>query len=73
MKHRTKDYFVFKYQYQDMKHPKWDAKADIDTLPPTVLADPGVIKVKARNKKSAIAFVKIELKLKKFGAGDRMN
>jgi len=70
MKQKTKEYFVYRYQYQEMKQPKWGAETNIDALPPTVLSDPGVIRVKARNKKSAIAFVKVEAKLKKLRGKD---
>lgn len=48
-----------------MKRPKWDAvntKYGIDSLPPTVLACPGVLRIKAKNKKEAMKLAKLTLK-----------
>ena len=62
---RNETYFVFRYQYGDMKRPKWDAvntKYGIDSLPPTVLACPGVLRVKAKNKKEAMKLAKLTRK-----------
>jgi hypothetical protein len=54
-----KKYRVYKYQYNHMKRPKWDAKPHswpIDCLPPTVI---GLIhNIKATNKREAIRFAK---------------
>jgi hypothetical protein len=62
---RNETYFVFRYQYSDMKSPKWDAvntKYGIDSLPPTVLARPGVLRIKAKNKKEAMKLAKLTRK-----------
>lgn len=62
---RNKTFFVFRYQYGDMKRPKWDAvntKYGIDSLPPTVLACPGVLRIKAINKKEAMKLAKLTRK-----------
>lgn len=63
---RQRQYLVYGYQYVEMPEPKWDAKryyekerqASYDTLPPTVMADPGIVRVTARTKKQAIRMVK---------------
>jgi len=63
---RQRQYLVYRYQYNDMPAPRWDAKryyqedprGSYDTLPPTVLAEPGVIQVTASNKGQAIRMVK---------------
>jgi hypothetical protein len=62
---RGRTYFVFRYQYLNMKRPKWDAvntKYGIDSLPPTVLACPGVLRIKAKNKKEAMKLAKLTRK-----------
>lgn len=54
---RNKEYFVYRYQYLDMKKPAWDAtdtKYGIDSLPCTVLARPGALRINAPNKKEAL-------------------
>jgi hypothetical protein len=62
---RSRTYFVFKYQYLNMKRPEWDVvntKYGIDSLPPTVLACPGVLRIKAKNKKEAMKLAKLTRK-----------
>lgn len=63
---RQRQYLVYRYQYVEMPAPRWDAKryypedrqGSYDTLPPTVMAEPGIVRVTARNKVEAIRMVK---------------
>jgi len=65
-KKTQRQYLVYRYQYNDMPAPKWGAKryyqgdpqGSYDTLPPTVMAEPGIVEVTARNKGQAIHLVK---------------
>lgn len=65
-KRAQRQYLVYRYQYREMPAPRWDAKryyqcdpqGSYDTLPPTVMAEPGIIKVTAKNKGQAIRLVK---------------
>jgi hypothetical protein len=63
---KDKTYFVYRYQYVDMRRPAWDAvniKYGIDSLPCTVLAHPGVLRITAKNKKEALKTGKLTLNL----------
>lgn len=63
---RQRQYLVYRYQYVEMPAPRWDAKryyrddpqGSYDTLPPTVMAEPGIVRVTARSKDEAIRLVK---------------
>ena len=63
---RDRQYLVYRYQYVEMPAPRWDAKryyqddpdGSYDTLPPTVMAEPGIVRVTARSKDEAIRLVK---------------
>lgn len=61
-----RQYLVYRYQYVEMPEPKWDARrydhedadGSYDSLPPTVLAEPGIVRVTARHYFEAIHLVK---------------
>lgn len=63
---RQRQYLVYRYQYVEMPEPKWDARryseedrqACYDCLPPTVMAEPGIVIVTARHYFEAIHLVK---------------
>lgn len=52
-------YTVYRYQYREMKQPKWDAKKGTldqvrDSLPPTVMAKPGLWQIVAKSPREAM-------------------
>ena len=63
---RQRQYLVYRYQYREMPAPRWGAKryysedprGSYDTLPCTIMADPGIVRVTARTKDQAIDLVK---------------
>lgn len=59
-------WYVYRYQYREMKEPEWDASSvseGIDALPPTVLSYPGIQVVNAHSKEEAISQVKRQVHL----------
>lgn len=51
-------YYVYRYRYREMLRPRWDAspvKDGVDILPPTILSDPGILIIEARNRRIAKA------------------
>lgn len=50
-------YRVYRYQYREMRGPRWNAQPfsdGLDALPPSVLTSPGILVIEARNKQEAI-------------------
>lgn len=56
-------YTVYRYQYREMPKPKWGVKRGEldqvrDTLPPTVMAKPGILQITAQNGREALKIAK---------------
>jgi hypothetical protein len=67
MRKHSRRYLVFRYQYREMSRPAWAAEywapserweRVVDYLPATILHDPGIIEVHARNAEEAKRIVK---------------